>query len=196
MAKIIEDGKRVIFDNYKEYVELQNGRAHNYDCPNCLKQNLENMAELLKINGNIKSILDVGSRDSSYFDRFPSITFVGIDISSTSVEYAKSKGRNVILCDVNELTSHIVERFDAVMSNHSLEHFLDPLFALNECYKILNPEGLILIRLPNENKIGEVKYAHVRTFTHEELINIIKKASFKIITDIMIGDNFMFIGQK
>ena len=59
MAKIIENGKRVKYSSYEEYVKIQDSRYHDYDCPNCLKMNMKLIDIIRKMGIDFKHILDV-----------------------------------------------------------------------------------------------------------------------------------------
>lgn len=203
MATYNSDKSKVIYKSYDEYVEKQDERYHDYDCPNCLAINLYNMNYVLGINPDIKSILDIGSRDSAYFDIMSEkdIKCKGIDISPKSVNYAISKGRDVILGDAKDIKSIFNEdRFDLIISCHTLEHFLYPERVIRDCSSILNYKGLILLRLPDEGP--EIKderklYAHTRTWSWGQVEELLQNSCFEIVSEVKDLNNEIFIvGEK
>ncbi len=198
MAEISPDGKTTKYNSYEEYVNIQDSRYHSYDCPNCLKINEFNLEVLLKHNKDIKTILDVGCRDSAYFDsaKKKGIVCHGIDISPRSVEYAKSKGRKVIQGDINNLLDFFGStKFNAIISSHSFEHFLDHNQALKNIRTVLEPNGIFLIRLPNETIISDTKRkAHTRAFIKDELIALLNNNRFKILEEkIEFKSEYFFV---
>lgn len=201
MAKLSDDGRRSEYSSYDEYVNIQDSRYHDYDCPNCLALNMDNVMELDKRGIVFTNLLDVGCRDAAYFDNLEkrNIKCTGIDISPRSVEYSKSKNRNVILGDVNNLKNLVQEKFDVIISNHSLEHFLNADIAMVECYNILNDGGYILIKIPNEGKKlkNNSRFDHVRTFTGEELRKLVEDANFKVeVFELNNKNEFFVLARK
>jgi 2-polyprenyl-3-methyl-5-hydroxy-6-metoxy-1,4-benzoquinol methylase len=203
MAHYNENKSKVIYNSYDEYVEKQNARFHDYDCPNCLKININNVNIALSVNPQIKSILDIGSRDSAYFDEMSKkgIKCVGIDISKKSVDYAISKGRKVFLGDaINIDTIFIDHKFDLIISCHTLEHFINPEEIMKKSFDLLNNKGIILIRLPDEgDKIRDERklFAHTRTWSWDQVKNLLIKIGFKIVKECRDFKNEIFlIGLK
>lgn len=203
MARLINNGSKTQYDSYQEYVDCQDSRSHNYDCPNCLGLNQTNVQQALKAGIKFTKLLDVGCRDAAYFDDLTAngIECIGVDVSPTSVAYSKSKGRNVILTDVAEMSGKLpANHFDLLISNHSLEHFLDPLSSLRECYKVTAPGGYILIKLPNEgNVIKDTKYyAHVQTFNEPILRDLLTQSGFTVVHFELVTKNteFFILGKK
>ena len=201
MAKMIENGKRVKYSSYEEYVKIQDSRYHDYDCPNCLKKNMKLIAIIRNMGIDFKSILDIGCRDAAYFDEMKKqqINCTGIDISPRSVKYASSKGRSVFMEDAVNLSSLFKEKFDLIMSCHSFEHLLKPEKVLEECYKILKKNGHLAIRMPNEgNKIrNTTTKAHVRAYTEKDLRKIFANTKFSILKLKTIPSNeFIIILKK
>lgn len=45
---------------------------------------------------------------------------------------------------------HSNKRFDVIWLDNVLEHVLDPLFLLKECKKLLHPQGLVIVEVPND----------------------------------------------
>ena len=98
-------------------------------------------------------------------------------------------------------------KFDLVWLGNVLEHVLDPLQLLIDCYNIASDKGLLLIEVPNDfSKLQlELKKQklidkdfwvlspdHISYFNKEGLINICKKANWnteKIIADFPIDFN-------
>ncbi len=62
--------------------------------------------------------------------------------------------------------------FDLVISNHAFEHLTDVVKAITECYRILKPNGRLIINVPyfrNSDAFGDVTHKHfftVRSFDH------------------------------
>lgn len=85
---------------------------------------------------------------------------VGIDLDKGAVEYANTKGLRTILSDFSDYDFG-KEKFDLVVSIHSLEHSIEPLKTLREMKGLLADNGVILIRTPNGD-LSREKQPHER----------------------------------
>lgn len=78
--------------------------------------------------------------------------------------------------------------FDAISLWHVLEHFPDPVDTLREIQRILKPNGLLLIEVPNfsswQAKVGQGQWFHIDSprhlyhFTPESLITLLRGVGF------------------
>ena len=202
MAHLNKDRSKTVYDNYDEYVNAQDARSHDYDCPNCLEINKKNLETFQKLTGYLPAkMLDIGCRDAGWFPFFGSkgIQCTGVDISPKSVKYAKSMGRDVRLVDASNLLDVVDEEYDFILSNHSFEHILNPLEMLQSCHKVLSSDGYMVVRLPDEKGVvGDVKnFAHVEAFKEHRLVSLFKKAGFVLNHNIRVdGHDWFFVLQK
>lgn len=67
--------------------------------------------------------------------------------------------------DATDLGSIGDSSYDFVLASHILEHVANPLRALGEFYRVLNPNGYLLIALPNQKGTFDHRRA-VTTFAH------------------------------
>ena len=201
MAKIVEGGRRTEYDSYEEYKNIQNARAHEYDSTVSIDWNVELLGLLSSHGHQYKSILDVGCRSAAYFDQMErkGVSCVGIDISKTSIEYAKSKGRNVLLGDAENLESLVPGTFDVVISCHSLEHFLNAEKVVASCVQKLSPIGFLIIRVPDEGPVvtnADQSFAHVRTFTLDELRELAEQNDLRIVECKKVKTDLILLAQR
>jgi 2-polyprenyl-3-methyl-5-hydroxy-6-metoxy-1,4-benzoquinol methylase len=85
----------------------------------------------------------------------------GVDLSESAVEYAIAKGLNVTKSTLFE-KKYMDKEFDIVTMFYVLEHVSDPMKYLYEINRILKPNGLILIRIPNTTPIVRLlKFLHI-----------------------------------
>lgn len=202
MAKISSDRTAIEYDSYDEYVDKQNGKAHTKDSKMSLEWNMEVISTLKKLGYTFNRLLDVGCRAAVYFDILneSGIDCVGIDISEKSVKYAQSKGRNVVLGDAVDLTNLVDNFFDVVISCASIEHIQQPLMFLHRAYSILNDNGVIAIRVPEEFVIKnkDNTFSHAWGVTMTKLLDLMQEAHFKIKYVKRIGSNsdYLYVGQK
>ncbi len=77
---------------------------------------------------------------------------VGVDLSASSIERAKSRLAEAYVADVTrpeEYPFHGRQEFDVILFSDMLEHLPDPMDVLVRHFRLLAPDGRILISLPN-----------------------------------------------
>jgi SAM-dependent methyltransferase len=149
-----------------------------------------NLIERYKKRGRL---LDVGAGFGFFLSemRGRGWEVVGVEISQKAMDHAK---------DVLGLTLHLgpLEKvgfpesdFDVVSGFYVIEHLPDPMAFLKECYRILKPGGLLLLRYPHttpiknllrffgiENRLYDLP-AHLSDFSPEMIQQCLEKAGFK-----------------
>jgi 2-polyprenyl-3-methyl-5-hydroxy-6-metoxy-1,4-benzoquinol methylase len=129
-----------------------------------------------------------GIRASSRWEVF------GVDFGKAAVKFAGEElGLNVVAGDLTE-TNYPDGFFDFVHVNNVLEHVLNPAAVLSECRRIVKPDGVMylsvpngfvdsrdLIRFYNDEKIpARSKSGHIFFFQAKTLLKIIKDAGFTV----------------
>lgn len=87
----------------------------------------------------------------------------GIDISEETIMYAKDIHGNPnieFICTSADDTKLRSNSIDILVSFETLEHVLDERKLLSEFYRILKPDGLLLISTPNEWPLEIAKHHH------------------------------------
>jgi SAM-dependent methyltransferase len=78
---------------------------------------------------------------------------MGVEISPKGIDYA----RNVLGLEIHpgplEKAAFPNDYFDAVTGFYVIEHFPHPMTFLKECYRVLKPGGLLLLRYPHTTPI-------------------------------------------
>lgn len=97
-------------------------------------------------------VLDVGCGIGEFSEYMPNdVSFCGAELSSKSVEIAKSFGRNVQQMDVVKSLSLISSKFDVVTSFQVLEHISDINTFFEALVDACRPGGLVVIAVPNND---------------------------------------------
>lgn len=91
------------------------------------------------------------------------IEHLGIDISKYAVETCKSLGLNAQVASFDNLLQ-VGKKYDLIFMQHVLEHFQDPFETLNDCYNLLEDEGVILILVPNSKYLRAEKKRSAHRF--------------------------------
>lgn len=90
-----------------------------------------------------------------------------VEVSEGYVVGGKHLGHHLIL-DATDLSSLQEQKYDFVISSHSLEHIANPIKALKQFYRILKPEGVVLIVVPRK----EANFDHRREVAKfDDLVN-------------------------
>ena len=102
-------------------------------------------------------ILDIGTKDCLFFDvlvdkGFNKSKLTGIDCCEEVVKTCKDKGYFVIEEDAQE-TSFPDNSFDFIFMVHTLEHLPNPKQMVNECSRLLDGKGFVLIEVPIQTEI-------------------------------------------
>jgi len=120
----------------------------------------------------------------------------GIEMIHTVVEYAQTKGRNVIQGDIRRLLIE-TDAFDLIYTRHCLEHLDDPLLALKNIAKMLKPKGTLLAIVPKEDKdLNPEKSVHSHQFRNDDdLVHLATGAGLTVI-DSFRRDGYTYRKRK
>ena len=134
---------------------------------------LEHFGKKLNFIKNFKKkgrILDIGCGHGFFLEVAEKGRFEakGVDVSSYAVEYAKKHGLDASLGALSE-AKFPDSSFDVVTIFETIEHFPNPLTELKEVFRILKPDGLVLITTPNENGyLRKFMRKNLFTYRHQE----------------------------
>lgn len=134
-------------------------------------------------------LLEIGFGAGETLKRLQSLGWEveGVDFDAAAVENARAKGLNV---KVGDLASQAYpdSMFDAVISNHVIEHHPDPIALMKECSRILKPEGYLVFTTPNVLALGHRLYKtdwlcldpprHLYIFSPAALLRAAKESGF------------------
>ncbi len=115
----------------------------------------------------------------------------GVEISQKAIDYIKNVlGLKVHLGPLEHL-GFLENQFDAITGFYLIEHLLHPMAFLKECYRILKPGGLLLLRYPHttpiknlfklfriQNRLYDLP-AHLSDFSPETIQGCLGRAGFE-----------------
>jgi len=138
----------------------------------------------------------------------------GVEINAEVARLAQEHGLDVRPGTL-EQAGYADEYFDAVTLWDVLEHLHDPVGSLSEIHRILKPDGLVVIRVPNGNSrdsrlfgrywAGLDSPRHLYIFTPEILAKMLDATGFKIVGQdsasgsyptFLLSLRFWMIGQE
>ena len=77
---------------------------------------------------------------------------IGIDLSNSAIEYAKTNfGENYYKMGISDYSRTASKKYDLIIATEVIEHLKSPLSFLNDCIKLLKPKGKILLTTPNKD---------------------------------------------
>lgn len=125
-------------------------------------------------------VLDIGCGENNLFFKFKD--YVGIDIKNYGLN-------NIMILDLNYINSLPFKdaTFDIVMATEILEHLFRPDILAMEINRVVKPDGVIIISLPNEFTlacrigflIGKILDKGFDLYTHKYIFN--KKTAEKFM---------------
>jgi len=101
---------------------------------------------------NVKKILELGCGDGLLaveVKKESGCEVYGLDISRSGIALAKERGIHAQLADLNEDLPYKDATFDIIFSDQLLEHIFRTDHLLDEMYRVLKPNGVVITVTPN-----------------------------------------------
>jgi SAM-dependent methyltransferase len=120
-------------------------------------------------------VLDAGAGLRPYRPLYNHARYESADLDKGSKRY----GDTTYFCDLTHRIPVEDNRFDFIIFNQVLEHLKEPLAALKELRRVLNPGGVILCTCPLFYELHEEPYDFFR-YTRYGLRHLFEQAAFEI----------------
>jgi SAM-dependent methyltransferase len=143
-------------------------------------------------------VLDFGCGGGFLLERLPAASKVGVEPLDSARERARSIGLEVV-AHASELPGSSV---DVVVSNHALEHVLEPVAELRGLLRVLRPGGKIVLVVPINDWRSERApnpadpNHHLYTWTPVLIANLFTVAGFERIDARVVAHAWTFGFQK
>jgi SAM-dependent methyltransferase len=123
-------------------------------------------------------VLDLGARSGSFRCERADISVVRLDLEIRESQ----RGGHYVSADAAHMP-FAARSFDAVISNHSLEHFIELDATVREVGRVLRPDGGLYVAVPNAATLTDIIYrwlgkggGHVNRFrAPEEVIRLVER---------------------
>jgi len=104
----------------------------------------------LEFNDQAKDLLDVGCSAGYVLEagKRLGLTSSGMDVSSFAINLVMERGFTAKVGRLEDMPFEDMS-FDIVTAKHTIEHAEEPLNALTECRRVLRPNGVLLIVVPD-----------------------------------------------
>lgn len=130
-------------------------------------ENYKFRLDLIERYINKGKLLDIGCAGGGFlmYAKSRGYNVEGIDISEFAVNFARSKGLDVIKGTLEEL-NFTENYFDVVCASDILEHVFSPIDFLREVYRILKHNGIFYVAVPNARSFYYFFFGLVSKFNH------------------------------
>ncbi len=162
----------------------------------------ETFIKLLELD-KTKNTLEIGCGTGRLAVRVaPNVcSFCGIDISSKTIEIAKSHLQNYnaeLICD-NFLTHSFTKQFDLIYSSLTFMHFENKYIVIDKIYNLLATNGICVLSLDkNQNNILNYGTRQVKIYPDdpEEIISILTNCGFHKIEKYEIEFSYLIKAER
>lgn len=111
------------------------------------------------------------------FLQFCGTNITGFDINENCINFCRNKNLNAFLMNFDKIPAED-SNFNSVILDNVLEHILDPIPLLNDCNRVLDDDGIMIVGVP-----GEKGYLadpdHKTNYLDQDLIKIVEKVGFR-----------------
>lgn len=146
-----------------------------------------------------KKVLDVGCAEGTLLknlkNTFPKCEFFGLEPNPKFAAFAKGHAgvNNIYSGTIEEFYSDSKSnQFDVITITHVLEHMPYPVETLILLKKLLKPEGLIYVEVPNVldsrvKGLGHIHLAHLISFYPKTFHSCMQRAGFNVLNFCLEG---------
>lgn len=122
-------------------------------------------------------VLDIGCGTGMFLKLYKNA--VGVDANLFMAEDCVRQGFTAEKGDINDLSAFESESFDGVFLSHILEHVSDP--KLNEVYRVLKPQGKLIVEVPINEAGFNSNPTHIHRFSEQELEHLVVSSGFRVL---------------
>jgi SAM-dependent methyltransferase len=165
-----------------------------------------NLAVLTRVPIGAKRVLDIGCGAGGLGDaikRRQNCVAMGVTHNPEEAERARTLLDGVVVADLNECRLDDAGHFDCVVCSHVLEHVIDPGKLLARLRPQLNPDGVLIVAVPNalfwrqrlQFLTGRFRYTlggmmdetHLRFFDWQTACQLMERAGYRVIERVADG---------
>ncbi len=141
-------------------------------------------------------ILDAGCGVGYLFEKLRDgeRELIGIDLDVKSIEHFHSRypKATLVLGDVACLPLKD-NTFDGLVSVEVLEHIKEIRSPLREYYRVLKPEGRLLVTVPNGSGVSKDAPGHIHFLSFKQFVRLVEQAGFEVCHTEKFGVAFPII---
>jgi SAM-dependent methyltransferase len=130
-------------------------------------------------------ILDMGCGTGAMLDELPRLgTAFGLDISTTALNYCRSRGHRRLALGVGEGLPYRASAFDGVVSLDVIEHIDNDAGTMQNLFRICADSAVVVITVPATPWLWTTRddrLLHKRRYTRTGLIAVARAAGFDVV---------------
>lgn len=134
-------------------------------------------------------VLDVGCGQKPYQSLFRSTEYIGLDVEVSGHDHTNE------LIDIyydGEIFPLENQNFDSVVCNQVLEHVASPATTLSEIYRVLKPQGYVLLTVPFLAEEHEQPFDFYR-YSSFGMAHLLKTNNFEIVKSVKLNRNIALV---
>ncbi|MEZ4735761.1 MAG: class I SAM-dependent methyltransferase [Caldilineaceae bacterium] len=179
---------------YEPYADLAALPKRNWLLQKAVEHGTNKRCRFVTRHKAAGKLLDVGCAMGGFLlgmQKQKQWTVAGVEVNEAVAHAAQDRHGLDIFPGALEEAQYPDATFDAVTLWDVLEHLHDPLGSLQEIHRILRPNGIVVIRVPNlaswDAKLFGTAWAgldaprHLYIFTPESLSTLLEKAGFQVL---------------
>lgn len=144
-----------------------------------------------------KSVIDIGCNAGGHLQYFQNrgCTVYGVDYDRERVQYGQAKGLHIDYGGLERLLAS-GHSADLIILNHVLEHFLNPINAMEWIRTCLTAEGVVYVEVPGLYTWAKDmlwQNAHVFQFTQETLTYVMECSGF---SPLSVNEDIVSLWKK
>lgn len=159
---------------------------------------VEEITSTVHLGGQVVD-LGAGSSIVANMLREAGVSTLVADVSPEVVKNASDQGHQSTVFDASDTFPWDDESFDGVYAGELIEHIFDPVEFLKQCYRVMKPEGSLVLTTPNlatiQDRLGflfgygprhvdplhrYIRY-HIRPFTPRRLTEVVEHVDLRPI---------------
>jgi ubiquinone/menaquinone biosynthesis C-methylase UbiE len=159
------------------------------------------MDNILKKLSSAEVAVDLGCGGGSFSYQRYECKIIGIDVSLNQKSLYRDGGRVQYLQCVATHIPLLDHSVDAVICNHTFEHFAEYKTVLAEIDRILKHSGALWISIPNGFGFDDALYrrifsggGHVNRFTFQQIVEEVRtNTSLKLVQSVLLQSGFVYL---
>jgi ubiquinone/menaquinone biosynthesis C-methylase UbiE len=159
------------------------------------------MENILRSLGPSHTVLDLGCGESSFRYSNYECRVIGVDVVLNAARVDRGSPRFQYVLATSTQLPIAPACVDAVICNHTMEHFEDYKKVLAEIGRVLRPAGLLWISVPNGHGFDDTLYrfvyrggGHVNRFTFDALVRDVEAAAaVRLVQAIELFSGFVYL---
>lgn len=148
-------------------------------------------------------ILDVGAGNGEYLQEYKNIGFKNLTGIDPYIEKDQvfDNGFKILKKNIHDVDGS----FDLIIASHTLEHIEDQIGTLRQFYRLLQKDGILLIRIPVAGTTAWKTYGpdwvqldaprHIFIHTVKSLTMLAEQANYEVQNIVFDSNEFQFIGS-